>query len=131
MQSPVVEERPDPILIWRFRGSPSDGDCDAFRLAHQRLLDAGTPFVTIIDASDAELPTPAQVSRHEAWLAARVEVLRARSLGVALVLPLQPLRWALSCMAAWRTGPGLHMVFPRMDAALLWAEAQLLRFGEG
>ncbi|HWE31132.1 MAG TPA: hypothetical protein VHB97_24155 [Polyangia bacterium] len=127
VESIVLEDRLDPILIWHFRGVPSDGEFDAFWAAHERLLDAGAHFLTIIDGVAAELPTPAQVRRQAAWLAARAERLRALSLGVALVLPSQPLRRALLCMTAWRTVPGPHVLCPHMAAAMLWAEARLLR----
>ena len=127
VQSIVLEDRLDPILIWRFRGTPSDGDFDAFFAAHDRLLQARAPFLTIIDAIGAELPTAAQIRRQSQWVAANASGLGAHSLGVALVLPSQPLRRALQCMTAWRTIPGAHVLCPHMAAAMLWAEAQLLR----
>jgi hypothetical protein len=127
VQSIVLEDRLEPILIWRFRGIPSDVDFDAFFDAHDRLLEARAPFLTIIDAIGAELPTTAQVRRQSQWVAAHAARLRAHCLGVALVLPSQPLRRALLCMTAWRTVPGAHVLCPHMAAAMLWAEAQLLR----
>lgn len=122
----VLEDRLDPILIWRFRGTPADGDFDAFYEAHERLLAAGAPFLTILDAIAANLPTPAQMRRQAEWVAAHAEALRAQSLGVALVLPSQPLRRALLCMTAWRCVPGPHVLCPHMAAAMMWAEARLL-----
>jgi hypothetical protein len=127
VQSIVLEDRLEPILIWRFHGTPRDREFDGFFAAHDRLLDAKQPFLTIIDAISAELPTPAQVRRQSQWVAARAVELRALSLGVALVLPSQPLRRALLCMTAWRTVPGPHVLCPHMAAAMMWAEAQLLR----
>lgn len=127
MQSIVLEDRLEPILIWRFHGTPSDRDFDAFFVAHDRRLEAAAPFLTIIDAIGAELPSPAQVRRQSQWVAANAAALREHCLGVALVLPSQPLRRALLCMTAWRTVPGPHVLCPHMAAAMLWAEAQLLR----
>jgi hypothetical protein len=127
VSSIVLEARLDPILVWRVVGAPRDEDLAAFTAELDRRVDADLPFLAVIDARHADLPTTEQSRRQSAWRAARAQGLRACSLGVALVLPLEPLRRALSCMTAWRSLPGPHVLCPHMAAAMLWAEGQLLR----
>jgi hypothetical protein len=123
----VLDARLDPILVWRFSGAPRDQDLADFTGEHDRRLDAGTPFLSVIDARAAEPPTFEQARRQTEWRAARGDELRALSLGLALVLPSESLRRALSCMTTWRRVPGPRVLCPHMAAAMLWAEGQLLR----
>ena len=60
-------------------------------------------------------------------MTARAEALRERSLGVALVLPLQPLRRALLADDVVAHRARTARLWPSMAAAMLWADGQRLR----
>lgn len=127
MNAVVLDPRLDPIFVWRVHGAPTDADVDLFLATQSELLARGERWLTVIDARAAAPPTPAQLARKVAFVTTRAAALAEASLGVALVIPCQPLRRALVHMTAWRALPVAHALCPHMAAAMLWAEAQLLR----
>jgi hypothetical protein len=114
-----------PLLTFVFRDHVSEADFDAYLTAYERVIARGDHWVSIFDARDVK-PLEAKLVRRQAeWIKRHAEVLTARNLGIAFVIPSPMIRGVLKAILWLQPLPQQHVVVANMDAAHAWCELQL------
>lgn len=125
-----VDESDFPLVRIRWKGALDDDGFAQYLAACETLLEYGSVFALVLDASDAASLTASQRERQSAFFSAMAAPLRERCAGLAMVIASPWVRRLLSGLRLVSPLPCPSHLAPTAPQAEAWCRAQLRARGE-
>ncbi|PTL78608.1 hypothetical protein [Vitiosangium sp. GDMCC 1.1324] len=114
-----------PLLIVCFRGGASDKQYAEMLTRSSSYVERGERYVSILDVSQAGIPTAAQRQMQVEWLRKHDTRLHERVLGNATIVTSAPIRLSLSIIFHIKPLPIPNVAVSDLDSALRFVLGKL------
>lgn len=120
-----VDESQWPMVVFRFRGEPTDEDFEAYLRAMESLYERGERFAILFDARGTVQLSAKHRRRQAQWLKDNAERIRRFNVGSAFVIDSAFVRGLLTAIFWIQPMPSPHTVTETLAEAEAWCRARL------
>jgi hypothetical protein len=125
----LYDESRYPLVILLSQGATTDPDFEVYLQKMSATLGRQQPFGVLLDAREAERPTPVQRKRQAEWMKENEAALKKHSVGMTFVIDRAVIRGSLTAILWLQPMPMPHSVFKHYDEAESWLVERLAARG--